>query len=239
MAKANARMTSSIAYKRPKCKEKETPEWSRLHIVEDYVVSNSVTTKLKLKEWNSFSRAIRSDNGAKFMMSKFYESKGIVHQISCVATAQQNGRIQRRHQHILIISRALMFQSQIQKSFLLVYFETFHLMRHFMVSHLILAVSKWSGAYVILLHLHHIGTNVLILHESVPFLGYKLVEKLGIKGYIVVDIATKEIAISRNVTLYDLAPPMPSPVSLTYVYDHPNQISIDSHSLFFHNLFSI
>ena len=50
-------------------------------------------------------KAIRSDNGLEFLLKVFYDAKGILHQKSCVYTPEQNGRVERRHQHILNISK--------------------------------------------------------------------------------------------------------------------------------------
>jgi hypothetical protein len=58
-------------------------------------------------------KTIRSDNGAEFRMTYFFQAKGIIHQRSCVDTPQQNGRVERKHQHIMNISHALMFQSHL------------------------------------------------------------------------------------------------------------------------------
>lgn len=62
-------------------------------------------------------KSIRSDNGPEFLLQEFYAERGILHQRSCVYTPQQNGRVEKRHHHILNISRALMFQSKLPKKF--------------------------------------------------------------------------------------------------------------------------
>lgn len=60
-------------------------------------------------------KIIRTDNGPEFTLSEFYNSKGMIHQLSCVGMPQQNGRVERRHQDILNINRALMFQASLPK----------------------------------------------------------------------------------------------------------------------------
>jgi len=50
-------------------------------------------------------------------LTKYFAESGIVHQTSCVATPQQNGRVERKHRHILNVSRSLMFQSDLRIKF--------------------------------------------------------------------------------------------------------------------------
>ena len=53
---------------------------------------------------------LRSDNGAEFQMKEFFKNKGNIHQKSCVETLQQNGIVERKHQHLLNVARTLRFQ---------------------------------------------------------------------------------------------------------------------------------
>ena len=71
-------------------------------------IENQFDTKVK---------NVYSDNGPEFFLPNFFASKCILHQRSYVETPQQNGRVERKHQHILNITRALMFQSNLLNNF--------------------------------------------------------------------------------------------------------------------------
>lgn len=65
------------------------------------------------KNFGTIVKQVRTDNGPEFHMSAFYASKGIYNQTSCVATPQQIGRVERKHQHILNVARAILFQAKL------------------------------------------------------------------------------------------------------------------------------
>ncbi|XP_019084216.1 PREDICTED: uncharacterized protein LOC109125890 [Camelina sativa] len=70
------------------------------------------------RQYGKHIKIVRSDNGTEFtcLTSEFRE-QGIVHQTSCVGTPQQNGRVERKHRHILNVARALLFQSSFSTKF--------------------------------------------------------------------------------------------------------------------------
>ncbi|KAL1200788.1 Retrovirus-related Pol polyprotein from transposon RE1 [Cardamine amara subsp. amara] len=70
------------------------------------------------RQFQKHVKTVRSDNGTEFMcLSSFFREKGILHETSCVHTPQQNGRVERKHRHILNVARALRFQSSLPLEF--------------------------------------------------------------------------------------------------------------------------
>ena len=51
-------------------------------------------------------------------MKDFFSSKGIIHQTTSIETPEQNGIVERKHQHLLNITRALIFQDHLPFIFL-------------------------------------------------------------------------------------------------------------------------
>ncbi|GAA0153447.1 hypothetical protein LIER_11683 [Lithospermum erythrorhizon] len=72
---------------------------------------------------NQFGKGVKyinSDHGGEFINASFSQllsSPGIVHQKTCPYTPQQNARVERKHQHLLQVARAMLFQSDLPKIF--------------------------------------------------------------------------------------------------------------------------
>jgi hypothetical protein len=50
-------------------------------------------------------------------LTPYFQTHGILHQTSCVDTPQQNGRVERKHRHILNVARACLFQGNLPVKF--------------------------------------------------------------------------------------------------------------------------
>jgi len=63
------------------------------------------------RQFHKQVKIFRSDNATKFTsMKRYFLDHGIIFQISYTGTPQQNGRVERKHRHILNVARALRFQ---------------------------------------------------------------------------------------------------------------------------------
>lgn len=70
------------------------------------------------RQFGAKVQTVRSDNGSEFMcLAKFFQEHGIAHERSCVSTPEQNGRVERKHRHILNVARALRFEAQLPIEF--------------------------------------------------------------------------------------------------------------------------
>jgi hypothetical protein len=147
-------------------------------------------------------------------MPQLYAAKGIIHQHSCVESPEQNGRVERKHQHLLNVGRALLFQAKMPKTFW-----------NYAIQHATFLINRIPTPYLNgkspfellkneppdLENIKVFGSltyaSTLQAHRTkfeprgrtCVFLGYKQ----GVKGTILYDLHNKEIFVSRNVTHHD------------------------------------
>ena len=65
-------------------------------------------------------KCLHSDNGKAYVnqqFSNFAKEHGIIHELTCVDTPQQNGVAERKNRHLLEVIRALLFQIPVPSSY--------------------------------------------------------------------------------------------------------------------------
>jgi hypothetical protein len=185
-------------------------------------------------QFNTVVKTVRTNNGPEFLIPKFYASKGIIHQTSCVETPQQNGRVERKHQHLLNVGRSLLFQSKLPKSYwsyailhatFIINRVTTPLLQNKSPFHLLynsppdLEHLKVFGSLCFASTLHCHRTKLEPRARKCIFLGYKP----GMKGVVLLDLKNRAIFVSRNVKHYDHILPYPTTAdTVTWSYYSPH-----------------
>jgi len=165
-------------------------------------------------QYGKIVKIIRSDNEPEFNCVNFYHENGITHQRSCVETPQQNVIVERKHRHILNVARSLIFQSNLPKSYWT--YAITHAIH--LINKLPTPISKNKCLYEIIHNepptfldlkvfgclcyastLENNGTRFDARARKGVFIRYET----GIKGYIVLDIKTREIFVNINVFFYE------------------------------------
>ncbi|WVZ10350.1 hypothetical protein V8G54_014880 [Vigna mungo] len=167
-------------------------------------------------------KRLRSDNGKEFFITDFFSSKGIFHETSSIESPQQNGIVERKHQHILNVARALLFQSHLP--FVFWSYAIKHVIH--LINRLPTPFLKNKSPYEIvfgkfpdlntlrvfgcLAFANTITSGRTKLDKRASkciFLGFKS----GVKGYLLYDLLTNSFLISRNVIFYESHFPYWSP----------------------------
>lgn len=171
-------------------------------------------------------KVIRSDNALELSKSyevlEFFANTGITHQTSCVQTPQQNGVVERKHKHLLEVSRALLFQSSLP----IKYWAECVLIATYLINRMPTKLLKGKTPYELLYgsipaydHLRvfgclcHVATNKQGRDKFQPrasacvFVGYPF----GQKGYKVMNLESNKIYVSRDVIFHERIFPFTSP----------------------------
>ncbi|KAK2354629.1 putative mitochondrial protein [Trifolium repens] len=165
-------------------------------------------------QFNSDIKCIRTDNGTEFLLKDFYDKHGIIHQCSCVATPQQNGIVERKHQHILGTARALLFQSHLPKIFWAhAVGHAIHIINRLPTPFLSqkspfqilydclpdLTTLKVFGSLAYAPTLQANRHKLDSRSRKCVSLGFKT----GVKGHILFDLKSKEIFLSRDAVFFE------------------------------------
>ena len=165
-------------------------------------------------QFESHIKNFRSDNGGEFLsLQSFFKDNGVLFQHSCVYTPQQNGVVERKHRHILQVTRALKIQAQLPNQF---WGECALTVVH-IINRLPSPVLSFKTPFERLYskppsysHLRVFGclayaTNVHVSHKfdhraiTCIFIGYPV----GQKAYKLFNLSTRKIFTSRDVHFHE------------------------------------
>ncbi|XP_048620291.1 uncharacterized protein LOC125590664 [Brassica napus] len=170
-------------------------------------------------QYNAKLKAIRTDNAQELRFTDLITKYGLTHYFSCAYTSQQNSVVERKHQHLLNVAKALLFQSNIPLS----YWSDCVVTAAFLINRLPSPLLNNKSPYELLLKkipdynvlrafgcLCYVSTHAKDRHKFSPrarasvFLGYPF----GYKGYKVLNLDTRSVSISRNVVFHETIFPL-------------------------------
>ena len=164
---------------------------------------------------------IRTDNSPELAFPELIKRLGIKHYFSCAYTPLQNSVVERKHQHLLNLARALLYQSNIP----LAYWRDCVLTASFLINRTPSPLLNNLSPYEVMLRktpdynalrsfgcLCYVSTLPKDRNKFSPcarscvFLGYPS----GYKEYKVLDLDTQSISISRHVVFHETVFPYKS-----------------------------
>lgn len=190
-------------------------------------------------QFSKIIKCFRSDNASELRFEEFLASKGTLHQFSCVHTPQQNSVVERKHQHLLNVARALMFQFHVPLTF----WGKCVLTASYLINRTPMPLLSLKAPYDVL-HTHKIDYSVMRVvgclayattiavqrgkfdPRATPcvFMGYPV----GIKGYRLYDIVNNRFFISRDVLFFEDLFPFKTTTNQAFSIDHFDQFILPS-----------
>jgi hypothetical protein len=142
--------------------------------------------------------------------NQFYASKGIIHQVSCPQTPQQNGVPERKHRHLVQCALALITQSNLPMSYWSYAISTTAHLINKLPTPKLAHKSPWETVYHTLPDLTYLKTfGCQCFPLLTPYTAHKLHPKttpciflrypINSKGYYCFDPITLRLYISRHV----------------------------------------
>jgi hypothetical protein len=199
-----------------------------LTIIDDYsrftwafLMQNKSQTQLLLKsffhlvetQFNLKIKCLRTNNGSEFNMTDFFSSKGVIHQLTCIETPQQNAVAERKHQHLLNVACALRFNLPLHFWVECVLTATYLINR--IPTPILSNKTLFESLYSVTPQCTHLRVFGCLYYASTIsrdgskfdprvhaciFLGYPY----GVKGYKLYDTSLNMFFISRDVIFYDI-----------------------------------
>lgn len=182
-------------------------------------------------QYNTVVKAIRSDNTPELAFTKLIQDLGMVHQFFCAYTPQQNFVVERKHQHILNVARALLFQSNVP----LAYWSDYIYTVVFLINRTPSIILQNKTPYQLLMNkepdysflksfgcLCYVSTLSKDINkfsaraDACVFLGYPA----GYKGYKVLHLAYNSISITRNLVFHETTFPFLNSKSSFHASSH-------------------
>ncbi|KAL4291591.1 hypothetical protein GQ457_14G021780 [Hibiscus cannabinus] len=178
-----------------------------------------------------------SDNAQELKFTDLFARLGVVHQFSCVETPQQNSVVERKHQHLLVVARALFFQSRVPIRF----WGDCVLTATYIINRLPTPILHNKSPYEVLYAQAPSYSNLMTFgclcfvstlkanrnkftERALPgvFLGYVS----GMKGFKVFVLKTQSVVVSRNVVFHENLFPFHTITSLEQNVDPFSSISL-------------
>ena len=187
---------------------------------------------------NQFDRkikCIKSNNAKELAFTEFLNQQGVLHQFSCVDRPQQNSIVERKHQQLLNVARALYFESRISLHNWSGCVLTTTLLINRTPSPLLGNKSPYELLYQNVVDYSSFRVfGCLTFVSTLPVHRTKFDPRArlcifirypnGVKGYKLLDVQTKQILISRDVVFHEEIFPFHSIVSSDDLHPFANVV---------------